>query len=159
MWYSFKQHVIYSPCRYGRSILTVPWIELGGKCAITCAQTGFNAEIEFLCKPFYGGRKHQVRHSASRQYIIESIPCSLSVRRKSHYILYFNVTHTELPTMYKMYTLYSIFLFKYKAYTYNINIIYHIFMFRIYNIYTCLLPTCFHRYFPHMYGYTILGSG
>lgn len=33
-----------------RSILTTPWVELGGKCNITCAKTGYSAEIEFLTK-------------------------------------------------------------------------------------------------------------
>ena len=45
---------------YCRSILTVPWIELGGSVAITCAKTGYNAQIEFITKPFYGGKKHRV---------------------------------------------------------------------------------------------------
>jgi len=43
-----------------RSILTTPWIELGGPVTITCAKTGFNANIEFHTKPFYGGKKHRI---------------------------------------------------------------------------------------------------
>lgn len=43
-----------------RSILTVPWIELGGSVAIDCEKTGYHANIEFLTKPFYGGKKHRV---------------------------------------------------------------------------------------------------
>jgi hypothetical protein len=43
-----------------RSILTVPWIELGGTVTITCAKTGYNATIEFLTKPFYGGKKNRL---------------------------------------------------------------------------------------------------
>lgn len=43
-----------------RSILTVPWIELGGPVAIECPQTGHKAAIEFITKPFYGGKKHRV---------------------------------------------------------------------------------------------------
>lgn len=45
---------------YYRSILTVPWIELGGTVTIECAATGYKANIEFLTKPFYGGKKHRV---------------------------------------------------------------------------------------------------
>ena len=55
-----EEYHIQFPNGYGRSILTRPWVELGGKCMITCPQTGFNAEIEFLCKPFYGGSRHQI---------------------------------------------------------------------------------------------------
>ncbi|RWS25229.1 oxysterol-binding protein-related protein 9-like protein [Leptotrombidium deliense] len=48
------------PSAYGRSILTVPWVELGGPVNITCPQTGYSANIEFLTKPFYGGKKHRI---------------------------------------------------------------------------------------------------
>lgn len=43
-----------------RSILTVPWIELGGSVTITCPQTGYHCAIEFHTKPFYGGKKHRI---------------------------------------------------------------------------------------------------
>ena len=43
-----------------RSILTFPWVELGGKFNITCAKTGYNASITFHTKPFYGGKLHRV---------------------------------------------------------------------------------------------------
>ena len=33
-----------------RSILTYPWIELGGKCGVRCPQSGYHADIEFHCK-------------------------------------------------------------------------------------------------------------
>lgn len=46
-------------CNY-RSILTVPWIELGGECSISCSKTGYNASIVFHTKPFYGGKKHRI---------------------------------------------------------------------------------------------------
>lgn len=48
-------------CGIFRNILTVPWIELGGKTSITCAKTGYMANIEFKTKPFYGGKKDVVR--------------------------------------------------------------------------------------------------
>lgn len=55
-----EEYVVTFPNGYGRSILTVPWMELGGKVSISCAKTGYYANIEFLTKPFYGGKKDQV---------------------------------------------------------------------------------------------------
>ncbi|CAG0889302.1 unnamed protein product [Darwinula stevensoni] len=55
-----EEYIITFPNGYGRSILTVPWIELGGSCTITCAKTGYYANVEFLTKPFYGGKKHRI---------------------------------------------------------------------------------------------------
>ncbi|XP_047735857.1 oxysterol-binding protein-related protein 9 isoform X2 [Hyalella azteca] len=55
-----EEYIINFPSGYGRSILTVPWVELGGSCQITCSKTGYNANVEFLTKPFYGGKKHRV---------------------------------------------------------------------------------------------------
>ncbi|KAK9498170.1 hypothetical protein O3M35_004046 [Rhynocoris fuscipes] len=53
-------YVVTFPNGYGRSILTVPWIELGGTVTINCEKTGYRAVIEFLTKPFYGGKKHRI---------------------------------------------------------------------------------------------------
>lgn len=55
-----EEYTLTFPNGYGRSILTVPWIELGGSVVIECIQTGHKANIEFLTKPFYGGKKHRV---------------------------------------------------------------------------------------------------
>lgn len=44
----------------GRSILTVPWIELGGSVTINCPQSGYHADIEFITKPFYGGKRNRI---------------------------------------------------------------------------------------------------
>ena len=33
-----------------RSILTQPWMEIGGKMNVTCEQTGCHAMVEFHCK-------------------------------------------------------------------------------------------------------------
>ncbi|KAF7232803.1 hypothetical protein EG68_07902, partial [Paragonimus skrjabini miyazakii] len=52
-----EEYVVTFPCGYGRNILTVPWIELGGKTSIICAKSGYVANIEFKTKPFYGGKK------------------------------------------------------------------------------------------------------
>lgn len=43
-----------------RSILTIPWVELGGSVSITCAKTGYSSTVEFLTKPFYGGKKNRI---------------------------------------------------------------------------------------------------
>ncbi|XP_053974681.1 oxysterol-binding protein-related protein 9 isoform X1 [Hylaeus volcanicus] len=63
-WVNVLQHgeeyVLTFPNGYGRSILTVPWIELGGTAVIHCTQTGFQATVEFLTKPFYGGKRNRI---------------------------------------------------------------------------------------------------
>ncbi|XP_078417246.1 oxysterol-binding protein-related protein 9 isoform X3 [Cetorhinus maximus] len=55
-----EHYILTFPNGYGRSILTVPWVELGGECNITCAKTGYTANITFHTKPFYGGKKHRI---------------------------------------------------------------------------------------------------
>lgn len=55
-----EEYIVTFPNGYGRSILTVPWIELGGPVTITCPQTNYRAEIEFLTKPFYGGKRNRI---------------------------------------------------------------------------------------------------
>lgn len=55
-----EEYISTFPSGYGRSILTVPWIELGGSVTITCPQTGYHCAIEFHTKPFYGGKKHRI---------------------------------------------------------------------------------------------------
>ncbi|XP_033192639.1 oxysterol-binding protein-related protein 9 isoform X1 [Bombus vancouverensis nearcticus] len=63
-WVNVLQHgeeyVLTFPNGYGRSILTVPWIELGGTATIHCTQTGYHAAVEFLTKPFYGGKRNRI---------------------------------------------------------------------------------------------------
>ncbi|KAJ4434809.1 hypothetical protein ANN_23380 [Periplaneta americana] len=34
--------------------------KLGGSVTITCAKTGYSANVEFLTKPFYGGKKNRI---------------------------------------------------------------------------------------------------
>nr|XP_022314762.1 oxysterol-binding protein-related protein 9-like isoform X1 [Crassostrea virginica] len=55
-----EEYVITFPNGYGRSILTTPWVEMGGKVTMSCAKTGYNATVTFHTKPFYGGKKHRV---------------------------------------------------------------------------------------------------
>ncbi|XP_039598373.1 oxysterol-binding protein-related protein 9-like [Polypterus senegalus] len=55
-----EHYILTFPNGYGRSILTVPWVELGGECAISCSKTGYSANVTFHTKPFYGGKKHRI---------------------------------------------------------------------------------------------------
>ncbi|XP_061529652.1 oxysterol-binding protein-related protein 10 isoform X2 [Phycodurus eques] len=55
-----EDYVFTLPCAYARSILGVPWVELGGKVTINCAKTGYSATVTFHTKPFYGGKVHRV---------------------------------------------------------------------------------------------------
>ncbi|XP_071641148.1 oxysterol-binding protein-related protein 9 isoform X2 [Temnothorax longispinosus] len=63
-WVNVLQHgeeyVLTFPNGYGRSILTIPWIELGGTVTISCVQTGYHATVDFLTKPFYGGKRNRI---------------------------------------------------------------------------------------------------
>ena len=38
------------PSAYARSILTVPWVELGDKISVSCAKTGYSANVVFHTK-------------------------------------------------------------------------------------------------------------
>jgi hypothetical protein len=54
-----EEYRVTLPNAYGRSILTVPWMEIAGKVVLSCQQTNYHATLEFHQKPFYGGRKHR----------------------------------------------------------------------------------------------------
>lgn len=45
-----EEYVFGLPSAYARSILTVPWAEMGDKISITCAKTGYSAAITFHTK-------------------------------------------------------------------------------------------------------------
>ncbi|XP_030644889.1 oxysterol-binding protein-related protein 10 [Chanos chanos] len=55
-----EEYVFTLPSAFARSILTVPWVELGGKVTINCAKGGYSATVTFHTKPFYGGKIHRV---------------------------------------------------------------------------------------------------
>lgn len=55
-----EEYVFTLPSAYARSILTVPWVELGGKVSISCTKSGYSAAVTFHTKPFYGGKVHRV---------------------------------------------------------------------------------------------------
>ncbi|XP_078334973.1 oxysterol-binding protein-related protein 11-like isoform X2 [Crassostrea virginica] len=61
-----EEYVFGMPSAYARSILTVPWAEMGDKISITCAKTGFSSAITFHTKPFYGGKLHRVSAEVKR---------------------------------------------------------------------------------------------
>jgi oxysterol-binding protein-related protein 9/10/11 len=56
-----EDYVVTFPSAYGRSIMSTPWIELGGKVEIRCDKTQYRAEIEFLTKPIFRGKAHQIQ--------------------------------------------------------------------------------------------------
>lgn len=58
-----EEYILTFPSAYGRSILTVPWFEMGGLVAIDCPKTGYHTDIEFLTKPFYSNKKNQIQGS------------------------------------------------------------------------------------------------
>ncbi|CAH2304969.1 oxysterol-binding -related 11 [Pelobates cultripes] len=68
-----EEYTFTLPCAYARSILTVPWVELGGKVNVNCAKSGYSAAITFHTKPFYGGKLHrvtgEVKHNASNSVV------------------------------------------------------------------------------------------
>ncbi|KAL4657405.1 oxysterol-binding protein-related protein 10-like [Arapaima gigas] len=55
-----EEYIFTLPSAYARSILTVPWVELGGKVSINCPKSGYSASVTFHTKPFYGGKVHRV---------------------------------------------------------------------------------------------------
>ncbi|KAM8884055.1 oxysterol-binding protein-related protein 10-like isoform 3-T3 [Synchiropus picturatus] len=71
-----EEYVFTLPCAYARSILTVPWVELGGKVAITCAKSGYSAAVTFHTKPFYGGKVHrvtaEVKHNSTNSIVCKA---------------------------------------------------------------------------------------
>jgi hypothetical protein len=58
-----EEYVVTFPSGYCRSILTTPWLELGGKCEISCPQSGYRVEVEFKCKQFWGTEQNLVTAS------------------------------------------------------------------------------------------------
>ncbi|XP_066542265.1 oxysterol-binding protein-related protein 11 isoform X2 [Hoplias malabaricus] len=68
-----EEYTFTLPSAYARSILTVPWVELGGKVNVNCAKSGYSAAITFQTKPFYGGKLHrvnaEVKHNPSNSVV------------------------------------------------------------------------------------------
>ncbi|XP_042900927.1 oxysterol-binding protein-related protein 11 isoform X2 [Parasteatoda tepidariorum] len=55
-----ETYVFTFPSAYLRCMLTVPWIELGGRISVSCAATDYNASITFQMKPQQSGIPHKV---------------------------------------------------------------------------------------------------
>lgn len=55
-----EEYVFSMPSAYARSILTVPWAEMGDKINLTCQKTNMSSTVTFHTKPFYGGKLHKV---------------------------------------------------------------------------------------------------
>ncbi|XP_076340072.1 oxysterol-binding protein-related protein 11-like isoform X2 [Tachypleus tridentatus] len=55
-----ETYVFSLPSAYARSILTSPWVELGGRVTIFCSKSGCSSVVTFHTKPFYGGKLHRV---------------------------------------------------------------------------------------------------
>ncbi|OTF83082.1 oxysterol-binding protein-related protein 9-like protein, partial [Euroglyphus maynei] len=55
-----EEYICTFPSAYGRSILTEPWFEFGGSVQIECQKSGYSAKIDFLTKPFYGGKRNRI---------------------------------------------------------------------------------------------------
>ncbi|XP_075240894.1 oxysterol-binding protein-related protein 9-like isoform X2 [Convolutriloba macropyga] len=55
-----ETYTVNFPNGFGRSILTVPWSELGGKCVISCDSSGYKAVINFHTKNFYSKDRHLI---------------------------------------------------------------------------------------------------
>ncbi|KAE9418547.1 hypothetical protein Angca_007525, partial [Angiostrongylus cantonensis] len=62
-----EKYTVTFPSGYGRSIMSTPWVELGGKVKITCEKTGYYADIDFLTKPFFGGKPHRIQANLFRE--------------------------------------------------------------------------------------------
>ncbi|XP_065844435.1 oxysterol-binding protein-related protein 11-like [Oscarella lobularis] len=72
-----EDYIFTLPTIYVRSILTLPWVELGGLCKIVCKKSGYQTTVEFQTKPSYGGTANavsgEIRYSTS-----ESPLCRIS---------------------------------------------------------------------------------
>nr|CDS28656.1 hypothetical protein HmN_000027400 [Hymenolepis microstoma] len=56
-----EEYVFTLPNAYGRSILTVPWFELGDTIAIKCPQSGYRVQVKFYTKTVTNNnRLHQI---------------------------------------------------------------------------------------------------
>ena len=45
-----EEYIVTFPTAFARSILTIPWVELGGQAAVECPSSGYEAKINFLTK-------------------------------------------------------------------------------------------------------------
>ncbi|KAL8615625.1 hypothetical protein ACOMHN_026615 [Nucella lapillus] len=72
-----EEYVFGLPSAYARSILTVPWVELGDKITLSCEKTNLTASIVFHTKPFYGGKLHRVS-AEMKNYVSGASLCKVA---------------------------------------------------------------------------------
>ncbi|CAB3408578.1 unnamed protein product [Caenorhabditis bovis] len=83
--YNNEQYTFTFPSGYGRSIMSTPWVELGGKVKVACPKTGYYADIEFLTKPFFGGKPHRIQGSIYKEGLKKPI---LTIRGEWNGVMY-----------------------------------------------------------------------
>ncbi|XP_033751358.1 oxysterol-binding protein-related protein 11-like isoform X1 [Pecten maximus] len=71
-----EEYVFMMPSAYARSILTVPWAEMGDKITINCQKTNFVSNVTFHTKPFYGGKLHRVSAEV-KNTSLGTVPCKV----------------------------------------------------------------------------------
>ncbi len=74
-----EEYIATFPSAYGRSILTVPWVELGGKVNIQCPKTGYVANIEFKCKPFFSSDVNKVIKHIFLRAVLDILIFSMNI--------------------------------------------------------------------------------
>ncbi|XP_049805840.1 oxysterol-binding protein-related protein 11-like isoform X2 [Schistocerca nitens] len=77
-----EKYTFSLPAVYARSILSVPWVELGGKVTLT-SSSGFSANIIFHTKPFYGGKVNVVTSDVKNE--TGTIICKIQGEWNSHF--------------------------------------------------------------------------
>lgn len=80
-----EQYTVTFPSGYGRSIMSTPWVELGGKVKVVCEKTGYYADIEFLTKPFFGGKPHKIQGNVFKENVKKPL---LTIRGEWNGIMY-----------------------------------------------------------------------
>jgi hypothetical protein len=50
LWDHGERYDFTPPSAFARSVIAVPWVELGGKAGISCAAAGYSAAIMFHTK-------------------------------------------------------------------------------------------------------------
>eukprot|EP00118_Oscarella_pearsei_P009006 m.49342 g.49342 ORF g.49342 m.49342 type:complete len:273 (+) comp33973_c0_seq3:193-1011(+) len=72
-----EDYLFTLPTIYVRSILTHPWVELGGQVRIICKKSGYQATVNFHPKPQYEGKANSV--SGEIRQMSSTVPvCTLS---------------------------------------------------------------------------------
>ncbi|KRX53003.1 Oxysterol-binding protein-related protein 9 [Trichinella sp. T9] len=90
-----EEYLFDFPNGYGRSILTTPWVEFGGKCSIRCEKTSYHADIEFSTKTFYSGKAHCLKVEVYRP--AEKSPYA-TIRGQWNGVMHIKTNQTLDPT-------------------------------------------------------------